>query len=225
VQLLPRVYPILDTTTLDRFAFDPFIAAEACLEGGARILQLRHKDFWSRETFHLAHRLATLCRESGARLIINDRADCAMLVGSGLHLGQHDLTPTDARLVVGPHALIGFSAHNPEQMAAAGDEPVDYIAFGPVFPTTSKHRADPVVSVDGLRAARALTLRPLVAIGGITPDNAPDCWSAGANSVAVISGIFQAPCTRQAVRDRLAAWRTLAEQFGATPSPAAPSRL
>jgi thiamine-phosphate pyrophosphorylase len=211
VQLLPRVYPILDTATLDRLAFDPFLAAEACLEGGARILQLRHKDFWSREIFHLAHRLATLCREAGARFIINDRADCAMLLGSGLHLGQEDLTPADARHVVGPHALLGFSTHTSTQMSEAADEPVDYVAFGPVFGTTSKQRADPTVGLDGLRTARALTLRPLVAIGGITRQNASVCWQAGADSVALISDIFTMPCSRQALRHRMAEWQKLGE--------------
>jgi thiamine-phosphate pyrophosphorylase len=94
-------------------------------------------------------------------------------------------------------------------MLAAGAEPVDYVAFGPVFPTGSKERADPVTGLDGLHQARALTERPLVAIGGITLENAPMCWNAGADSVAVISGLLPNPCTHRAVRERMEEWSQL----------------
>ena len=105
-------------------------AAEAVLEGGAKILQFRHKAFWSRGTFAEAERVANLCREAGAEFIVNDRADYAALLKAGLHVGQDDLTPDDARRVIGNEALIGFSTHTPDQMRAAGNEPVDYVAFG-----------------------------------------------------------------------------------------------
>src|SRR5690348_7305629 len=131
VLTLPRVYPILDTASLDRAGIGIREAAEALLEGGAEILQFRHKTFWTREAFAEAERIAALCRDAHAQFIINDRADYAALLGAGLHLGQDDLSPADARRVVGPAAVTGFSTHNPEQLRAAEAEPVDYVALGP----------------------------------------------------------------------------------------------
>lgn len=179
------------------------------LEGGARMLQLRHKGFWSREIFGKARRIASLSAESGALFIVNDRADYANLLHAGLHLGQDDLLPTDARIVIGDQAIIGFSTHNTEQMRAAQCEPIDYVAFGPIFTTASKQRPDPCVGIEGLRAARALTSKPLVAIGGITRDNASTCWKAGADSVAVIADIYPTPCRHEALRARMAEWLSL----------------
>jgi thiamine-phosphate pyrophosphorylase len=206
---LPRVYPILDTATLIRLDFHPVHAAAALLEGGARILQLRHKTFWSREIFAEATQIAALCRDAHALFVINDRADYASLLHAALHLGQDDLLPADARTVIGPNALIGFSTHNPNQMRAAASEPVDYVAFGPVFPTASKDRPDPTVGIEGLRAVRALTTRPLVAIGGITRSNAAICRDAGADSLAIIADLFPTPCTAPALRERMAEWLRL----------------
>lgn len=207
--VIPPVYPILDTATLARLNISPLVAAEALIEGGARILQIRHKTFWSRETFALAEQLAGLCRSAGIPFVVNDRADFAAILGASLHLGQEDLTPTHARRVVGPAAIIGFSTHSPDQMRAAAAEPVDYVAFGPVFPTASKERPDPTVGPAGLRAVRSLTVRPLVAIGGITRDNALICRDAGADSVAIISDLFPAPCTKLSIRDRMTEWNNL----------------
>jgi thiamine-phosphate pyrophosphorylase len=206
---LPRVYPILDTATLERLSLDPVTAAAALIEGGARILQFRHKAFWSRDTFACAEQIAALCRGAGALFVVNDRADYAMLLHAGLHLGQEDLLPADARRVTGPSALVGFSTHNPDQMRAAQTEPVDYFAFGPVFATVSKERPDPVAGIEGLRAVRPLTAKPLVAIGGITRDNASNCWNAGAESVAVIADLFPAQCSARTLRDRMAEWHRL----------------
>jgi thiamine-phosphate pyrophosphorylase len=188
---------------------DPVQAAAALLEGGARILQLRHKGFWSREVFANAEKIAALCRDAPASFIVNDRADYASLLHAGLHLGQDDLLPTDARLVIGDAAMIGFSTHNPDQMRAAASEPVDYVAFGPVFSTASKERPDPTVGIAGLRTVRELTQRPLVAIGGITRANAALCWSAGADSVAIIADMLPNPCTPRTLRDRTAEWLRL----------------
>ncbi|HXJ38344.1 MAG TPA: thiamine phosphate synthase, partial [Bryobacteraceae bacterium] len=179
---LPPVYPILDITTLSRRDISPILFAEGILEAGAAILQLRHKDLWTRDTLTLATQLAQLCQQANATFILNDRADYAAILGVGLHVGQDDLTPTDARRVIGADAILGYSTHNPDQMTAAQAEPADYVAFGPVFPTASKERPDPTTGLDGLRAVRALTQRPVVAIGGITRDNARTCWNAGADS-------------------------------------------
>lgn len=207
--MLPPLYPILDTATLERLGMSPTIAAEAFLDVGASILQFRHKTFWSREVFAEAARVAALCQSAGAIFIVNDRADYARILDAGLHLGQEDLLPADARKVIGPAALLGFSTHNPEQMRAAQAEPVDYVAFGPVFSTQSKDRADPVVGLDALRTMRALTNKPLVAIGGITRGNAQACRTAGADSLAVIADLFPAPCTPQNLRARMREWLTL----------------
>ena len=206
---LPRVYPILDTATLQRLSLDPVKAASALLEGGAHILQFRHKTFWSREIFAQAQEIAALCHNAGALFIVNDCADYASLLHAGLHLGQEDLLPADARRVIGPNSIIGFSTHNPDQMCAAQSEPIDYVAFGPVFQTASKERPDPTVGIEGLRTVRALTTKPLAAIGGITRDNAAICWSAGADSVAIIADLFPIPCSSRAIRDRLSEWLSL----------------
>jgi thiamine-phosphate pyrophosphorylase len=209
---LPRVYPILDTAALERAGLSPVTAAEALLEGGARILQIRHKTFWSREVFECAERVASLCRSANVPFIVNDRADYAMLLHAGLHLGQEDLLPAAARRVIGDAAVVGFSTHNPDQMRAAQSEPADYFAFGPVFATVSKERPDPVAGISGLRAVRSLTTRPLVAIGGITRDNASNCWDAGAESVAIIADLFPAPCTARTLRERMAEWHRLSSR-------------
>ncbi len=212
---LPRVYPILDTGTLERLNFDPIHAAAAMLEGGASILQFRHKGFWSREFFAQAGEIAGLCRAAGAVFIVNDRADYAGVLGAGLHLGQDDLLPVDAHKIVGAEAIIGFSTHNPDQMRAAQSEPVSYLAFGPIFTTASKERPDPTVGIQGLRAVRALTGKPLVAIGGISRENAAICWNSGADSVAIIADLYPAPCHR-ALRDRMIEWQRTASSIGAS---------
>ena len=201
---LPPVYPILDTASVSRTGLSVLGVAEAFLAGGAEILQFRHKDFWSRETFAAAEQVARLCRHGGVPFIVNDRADYAAMLGAGLHIGQDDLTPADARCVVGREAALGFSTHNPEQMRAAQSEPVDYVAFGPVFTTLSKKRPDATVGVEGLTLVRAVTTKPLVAIGGITLENAAASWSAGADSVAVIGGLLHGCGTTGALRERMA---------------------
>ena len=110
-------------------------AAEALLEAGARILQFRHKSFFSRRAFEEASRIAELCRSAGALFIVNDRADIAKLLDAGLHLGQDDLAPADARRILPAPSIIGFSTHNEEQLRAGDREPVDYLAIGPIFAT------------------------------------------------------------------------------------------
>ncbi len=182
------------------------------LEGGARILQFRHKGHYTRSLFERAECVARLCRQAGAQLIVDDRADIALLLDAGLHVGQEDLPPQDARRLLGPERLLGFSTHSPAQFAAAEQEPLDYMAFGPVFPTRSKEKPDPVVGLAPLPelAARAHRLgRPLVAIGGITRGNARRVLEAGADSVAVISDLLPESCTLETVRARMEEWQRL----------------
>ena len=233
---LPPVYPILDTVTLDRLHLGWVAAAEALIDGGAAILQIRHKAFWSRDTFAQAERIARICRLAGVLFVVNDRADYAAVLNAdgaatvGLHVGQEDLSPVDARLVIGEAAILGYSTHSAEQVrevvklespitareadVGAGRGPegpprIDYLAFGPVFPTASKDRPDPTVGIAGLKAVRSLTRKPLVAIGGITRDNAFTCWNAGAGSVAVIADLYPNPCTQKTLRDRMTEWQNL----------------
>src|SRR3954453_17102668 len=148
---LPRVYPIVDTESLAARNIELTTAAAAFLEGGAGIVQIRHKGHWSRSIYDAAKEIARLCREAGATFIVNDRADVAMLLDAGLHVGQDDLTPRDARKLMGPEAIIGFSSHSAPQLYAAGGEPVDYVALGPVYGTQSKLNPDPVVGVEEVR--------------------------------------------------------------------------
>jgi thiamine-phosphate pyrophosphorylase len=207
--MLPRVYPILDSATLERRGVSLETAAAAWLEGGAGILQIRHKGHWSRDFFTVARQVARFCREGGVPLIVNDRADFALLLEAGLHVGQDDLSPRDARKLIGPEATLGYSSHNLAQLVAAAGEPVDYVAIGPVFGTASKHNPDPVVGVAEIRRCRGLVEKPLVAIGGITLENARDVWAAGADSVALIAGLIPEPATARSLRERMEEWRRL----------------
>jgi thiamine-phosphate pyrophosphorylase len=170
---------------------------------------LRHKFHWSRTIFDAARTVARLCREAGATLIVNDRADFAMLLGAGLHIGQDDLSPRDARRLMGPDAPVGYSSHNVNQLCAAGGEPVDYVALGPIFATGSKRNPDPVTGVEEVRRCRPLIEKPLVAIGGITQENALEVLRAGADSVAVISGLLPESATAFALRERMEQWQRL----------------
>lgn len=204
--LLPRVYPILDTALLGSLGAPLLPLLEGMLEGGARMVQLRHKGHFSREMFETARRFSVLCREAGATPVVDDRVDVAALVDAGVHVGQEDLPPALARKVLGEGRLLGYSTHNAGQLEAAASEPADYLAFGPVFATTSKENPDPVVGLASLALARKLTARPLVAIGGITLENAKAALDAGADCVAVIRAVLPAEFTRQSARERMEAW-------------------
>ncbi|HUA59255.1 MAG TPA: thiamine phosphate synthase [Verrucomicrobiae bacterium] len=204
---IPRVYPILDTASLAARAIAIETAAAALLEGGAGILQIRHKTHWTRGMWAAAQLVARLCREAGAMLVVNDRADFALLLGAGLHVGQDDLPPRDARRLMGHEPLIGFSSHDARQLAAAGGEPVDYVALGPIFATGSKHNPDAVVGVEELARCRPLIEKPLVAIGGITLENAAEVLRAGADSLAVIAGMLPKEASARSLRERMEEWR------------------
>jgi thiamine-phosphate pyrophosphorylase len=188
VKLSP-FYPILDTAMLTARGLSLEDTARAALTAGATIVQFRHKAAFSRGVLAQAEIVRNLCREAGALFVVNDRADIARLLDAGLHLGQTDLPPSNARRVLGPDRVIGFSTHNADQLRAAAAEPVDYLALGPIFWTHSKENPDPVVGLDNLRAWRSLTSRPLVAIGGITRLNSASVLAAGADSVAIISDL------------------------------------
>jgi thiamine-phosphate pyrophosphorylase len=210
--VLPAVYPIIDTEILTRKGFETLVFAEALLAGGARILQFRHKGPFDRAAALLLDAVACAVRSAGALLIVNDRADLAAVFDCGLHLGQSDLPPAMARrLLPAPH-VVGFSTHNATQLSAGVAEPVDYLALGPIFTTPSKKSPEQQVGLENLRSWRLLSTKPLVAIGGITMENAPAVWRAGADSVAVISGIIPETKSPAAVRERMEQWLELAKQ-------------
>ncbi|MGO9011131.1 MAG: thiamine phosphate synthase [Bryobacteraceae bacterium] len=206
---LPRLYPILDTGALERRGLGLVEAAAAMLEGGVRVLQIRHKGLWSGSIFENAREVASLCRQAGATLIVNDRADIAKLLGAGLHVGQDDLAPADVRALLGDGPLIGYSSHHAAQLHDAAQEPVDYVALGPIFSTSSKPNPDPVVGLDELRRCRALVAKPLVAIGGITRENARAVFETGADAVAVIADLLPASAAAADLRQRIEEWRSI----------------
>jgi len=209
--LFPRVYPIVDTTALSRKGRNPLFFTEALLEGGARLVQLRHKGHYSRQMFETATVMAALCTRAGARLVVNDRADIAALLDAGLHVGQEDLPPALARKVLGDTRMLGVSTHNASQLQAGEFEPVDYLAIGPMFATGSKENPDPVVGLARLPELRKLTAKPLVAIGGVTRDTAQAVLRAGADSVAVIGDLMPEEMTKMTVRERMEEWVKLTQ--------------
>jgi thiamine-phosphate pyrophosphorylase len=199
---IPQLYPILDTAILEARGCGLLVAAEGLLEAGAEIVQFRHKGPFTQAVFGAAERVGSLCGQAGAVFIVNDRADVALMLDAGLHLGQDDLSPRDARAVIGSDRIAGFSTHNEAQILAAEVEPVDYVALGPIFVTSSKGNPDPVLGVEELRRLRNVSSRPLVAIGGIRQESFASVWSAGADSIALIGGWIPEVCTKAAVRNR-----------------------
>jgi thiamine-phosphate pyrophosphorylase len=185
---LPPLYVILDAALLPNH---PVEYLKKLMEAGARLFQYRNKTEASRELLQAAQSLCSTAREGNATFIVNDRPDIARLVwANGVHLGQEDVEVSVAREIVGTDALVGVSTHNLEQFRAAADTDADYLAIGPVFETRGKDQPDPVVGLDLILEARKLTTKPIVAIGGITLERAPEVLRAGANSVAVISDIW-----------------------------------
>ena len=185
---LPKLYPITDRRLSGLTHAEQ--VARLC-EGGATLVQLREKHLPPREFYAEVFEALKVARAFGARLIINDRVDVALATGvEGVHVGQDDMPPETARLVVGKRMVVGFSTHGVEQAAAAARLPVDYVAIGPVFETSSKQKPDPVVGLEGVRRVReAIGNMPLVAVGGITAESAPPVLAAGADSVAVINAL------------------------------------
>ena len=183
---------------------------EAAVRGGARVVQLREKTLPTRAFVERARALKALLQPLGVPLIINDRLDVALACGAdGVHVGQEDLSPRDMRRWL-PDGLIGLSIERIEQLDAAERLPVDYYGASPVFATTTKADAAPALGLEGLRALRARTTRPLVAIGGIGEHNAAAVMAAGADALAVVSALCTAPDPEQAARRLCAAMETKA---------------
>ena len=190
---LPKLYPITDTRLTGLSHAEQ---VERLRDGGARFIQLREKHLSPREFYDAAEATLDLARERGVRLIVNDRADIALALGAdGVHLGQHDLDPAVARRLLGDRFIIGYSTHTVAQAIEAARLPVDYIALGPIFPTRTKENPAPTVGLEALRRVRD-AIDPsvaLVAIGGINRANARAALDAGADSIALISALLDAP--------------------------------
>jgi thiamine-phosphate pyrophosphorylase len=201
---MQRLYAIIDRATLDTRNMPVTEFASELRDAGVTLLQYRDKVNGPQEILWAAEQISAVFAGVAATLILNDRADLAALAGWGVHVGQEDLSPADASVVLrrdrrfpsgmttrkGTAAVIGVSTHTDDQVILANASDADYIAVGPVFATSTKLNPEPVVGLEGVRRARALTSKPIVAIGGITRENARSVMDAGADSVAVIGGLF-----------------------------------
>lgn len=189
---LPPLYAIVDSAALSETA-TLLAFTEELVAGGVTLLQYRNKSGNARQMLEQAKELKRVMGSS-VKLIMNDRVDlCLAAEFDGVHLGQDDLSPEGARRVIGDKLWMGVSTHNPQQLGEADKSTADYLAVGPVFSTTSKEKPHPVVGLEGVREARRLTQKPLVAIGGITRENCQAVIEAGADSVAVISDLLREP--------------------------------
>jgi thiamine-phosphate pyrophosphorylase len=196
--VMPRLYVILDAGLMTGSIED---TTEKLIDAGVLALQYRNKKGSARGVLANARTLAGIARPRGVPFFVNDRADIAQLSGSsGAHVGQEDLGVEQARAVLGADGWIGVSTHNEAQFRAATQTSADYIAVGPIFRTTTKLNPDPVVGTELIRSVRALTKKPIVAIGGITLERAAEVIEAGADSVAVISDILCAEDPGQRAR-------------------------
>ena len=194
--LLPPLYAILDVEAIALRQLDPRAVFHGWLDAGVRLIQLRAKRLASGPLLALAQELATDARSAGATFVLNDRADLARLArAAGVHVGQTDLSPADARRVLASGAIVGLSTHSEAELTAAMNEPVDYVAVGGVFQTSMKGPTHPVVGLDFVRRAATLGAahaKPIVGIGGITIERAQSVIAAGASSVAVITDLLSA---------------------------------
>jgi thiamine-phosphate pyrophosphorylase len=188
------LYVICDADICERAGWALADFASACLDGGARLLQVRAKHAPARWLLDTTLAIVKRGAPSGAMVVVNDRADLARLAAAGgVHVGQEDLTPASVRLIVGPDAMVGLSTHTADQYEAASSEPVSYIAVGPVFGTTTKATGYDPVGLGHVRRAAARTAArsiPVVALGGISLERARSVIEAGARSVAVISDLL-----------------------------------
>ena len=200
--MFPPLYAILDAAPAQ--STDSLVSlAQRLVEAGVQLLQLRAKHLSARQFQEIATALIAAAPKN-ARIIINDRPDIASITqAAGVHLGQEDLPVEAARKLCPTPQWVGISTHNLEQIRAANNTSADYIAVGPIYPTTTKQNPDPVVGLDLIRAAKKLTRKPIVAIGGITINSAPAVFQAGADSVAIISDLVNAPDPAQRAREYL----------------------
>jgi thiamine-phosphate pyrophosphorylase len=189
---VPKLYAILDVSC---FADSAALlnATEQLVLAGVTLIQYRNKTGSAHDILRDARELKASVGMR-AKLIMNDRADLCLVAGfDGVHVGQDDLSPDSARKIVGPDLWLGVSTHNPGQLTDADRTSADYVAVGPVFSTSSKANPDPVIGIEGVRKARRLTSKPLVAIGGITRQNCRQVIEAGADSVAIIRDLATSP--------------------------------
>jgi len=200
--LFPTLYAILDATP-NRTTDSDLSFANKLADAGVQLIQLRAKHIPPRQFQEIANALIAAAPKNVC-IIINDRPDLASITKSaGVHVGQEDLPVEAARKICPTPQWVGISTHNLEQLRAANHTSADYIAVGPIFPTTTKENPYPVVGLDLIRAARKLTRKPLVAIGGITIKSAHEVFEAGADSVAIISDLQNAPDPAQRAREYL----------------------
>lgn len=191
-QTLPFLYAILDVELAQARGRDPLELANILFTSGVRLLQIRAKRLDSGPLLSLARAVVAAARPHGAAVIVNDRADIAVLAGAdGVHVGQDDLSPEAVRSLM-PAGILGCSTHSRSQFEAALLTPATYLAVGPVYGTTTKDTGYEAVGLDFVRWAARRSDRPVVAIGGITAENAADVLAAGATSVAVISDLIAA---------------------------------
>jgi thiamine-phosphate pyrophosphorylase len=190
--LFPALYAILDASPAK--PIESLISlAENLVRGGTQLIQVRAKSVSSLQLYEMARAIVGRIGDS-ARIVVNDRPDIAAMTGAGgVHVGQEDLPVEVARKICASPLWVGVSTHNLDQLRAADATSADYIAVGPIFPTVTKQNPDPVVGLDFLRSARNFTRKPLVAIGGITVKSAQEVFRAGADSVAVIGDLGNAP--------------------------------
>jgi thiamine-phosphate pyrophosphorylase len=201
---IPHFYAICDAPQTG--GRDAAVVCEALLAAGVRLIQYRAKRASARDLYEICCQLAGQVRRAEGIFIVNDRADIARAVeADGVHLGQEDLPVELARRVLAPGKWVGYSTHDLAQVREADRSSADYIAFGPIFPTPSKEKPDPLVGLEGLRQARQATRKPLVAIGGITVEKVSDVLEAGADSVAVIADLLGAPDIGKRAREFLRA--------------------
>ncbi len=187
---VPKLYPVIDASHFSEIG-KLLSFAEELAAAGCTLLQYRNKNGNGRQMLEQARAMR---QAVGVKLIMNDRADlCLAAEFDGVHVGQDDLSPEGVRRIIGDELWLGVSTHNPKQVSEATKKPANYLAVGPVFATSTKADPDPVIGLEGVRQAKLLTDKPLVAIGGITRENCRAVFEAGADSIAVISDLLTEP--------------------------------
>jgi thiamine-phosphate pyrophosphorylase len=205
--VLSPLHAIVDADAASRAGWTPADLIRAFIDGGATIIQLRAKQLSSGSFLDLCDAAVALAKPAGAQVVINDRGDLALLSGAhGVHVGQDDVAPLEARRQLGPAAIVGYSTHTVDQIGQVPAQALSYIAIGPVFATRTKDTGYDAVGLDLVRTASARSMGlPVVAIGGITLERAPAVMAAGASAVAVIGDLLATSDPRQRVQAYLRA--------------------